>query len=110
MNIYQIKKEKYFNSNENMLFSRKTDKTIWKPPFSKRIPPPPTFQLTSLVLNNFLMTPRLVQILKIRTPLILGGRKLCMYIIHELYKLNYLFSIIILLIVNFNVYEILYLN
>ena len=33
--------DKNSNSNENMLFLRKTDETIWKPPspFSKRTPP-----------------------------------------------------------------------
>ena len=31
VNIYQ--KKKYSNSNENMLFLRKTDETIWQPPF-----------------------------------------------------------------------------
>ena len=31
VNIYQAKK--YSNSNENMLFVRKTDETIWKLPF-----------------------------------------------------------------------------
>ena len=31
MNIYQTKKKS--NCNENMLFLRKTDETIWKPPF-----------------------------------------------------------------------------
>ena len=31
VNIYQTKK-KYSNSNENMLFLRKTGETIWKPP------------------------------------------------------------------------------
>ena len=31
MNIYQIKKDKKVNSDENMLFRRKTDETIWKP-------------------------------------------------------------------------------
>ena len=30
VNIYETKKS---YSNENMLFSRKTDETIWKPPF-----------------------------------------------------------------------------
>ena len=43
MNIYQTKKKKYSNSNENMLFCRKTDETVWKHPLSKRTPP---FQLT----------------------------------------------------------------
>ena len=38
MNIYQTKK-KYSNSNENMLFCRKTDEIVWKPPLSKRPPP-----------------------------------------------------------------------
>ena len=32
VNIYQAKKKKYSNSNENMLFCRKTDETVWKPP------------------------------------------------------------------------------
>ena len=31
--------DKNSNSNENMLFLRKTDETIWKPPLSKRTPP-----------------------------------------------------------------------
>ena len=31
VNIYQTKKTKYSNSNENMLFCRKTDGTVWKP-------------------------------------------------------------------------------
>ena len=39
INIYQTKEKKYSNSNENMLFCRKTDETVWKPPFSKRTPP-----------------------------------------------------------------------
>ena len=34
-------RQKKSNSNENMLFWRKTDETIWKPPLSKRTPPPP---------------------------------------------------------------------
>ena len=53
------------NSNENMLFLRKTDKTIWKPPFL-RVPP---FQLTPIFLSNFFMTPLFVEISKTRTPL-----------------------------------------
>ena len=64
MNIYQTKK-KYSNSNENMLFCRKTDEIVWKPPLSKR---PPPFQLTSVFLSIFFMTPLFVQILKTRTP------------------------------------------
>ena len=39
VNIYQTKKKKYSNSNENMLFCRKTDETVWKPPLSKRTLP-----------------------------------------------------------------------
>ena len=35
VNIYQTKKS---NSNENMLFLRKTDETIWKPPFIREPP------------------------------------------------------------------------
>ena len=40
MNIYQTKKKKYSSSNENMLFYRNTDETVWKPPhpISKRTP------------------------------------------------------------------------
>ena len=34
------RKKKYYNSNENMLFLRKTDETIWNP-FYLREPPPP---------------------------------------------------------------------
>ena len=39
-NIYQIKKS---NSDDNMLFLRKTDETIWKPPSFQEDPPPPPF-------------------------------------------------------------------
>ena len=61
---YLPDKEKYSNSNENMLFLRKTDQTIWKPPL----------QLTPLFLSNIFMTPLFVQISKTRNrPLILGG-------------------------------------
>ena len=53
MNIYETKKgkKKYSNSNENILFCRKTDKTIWKPPFQ---------------LSSFFMTYLFVQFLKTR--------------------------------------------
>ena len=53
MNIYQ--KKNYSNSNGNMLFLRKTDETVWKPPFLRE----PPFQLTPLFLSNFFMTPSL---------------------------------------------------
>ena len=78
MNIYQTKKgsKKYFNSNENMLFLRNTDKTIWRPPFLKD--PPPPFFLIKLsisnhffklsISNHFFITPLFVQILKTRIP------------------------------------------
>ena len=49
------------------------------PPLSKRPPPPST---NPLLLSNFLLTLLFVQILKIRTPLILGGRKLCKHTIY----------------------------
>ena len=55
------------NSNENMLFLRKTDKTIWKPPLSKSIPPP-HFQLNPLFLSNFLWPPSLSKFQKQDTP------------------------------------------
>ena len=62
MNIYHTK-TKYSNSNENMLFWRITDKTIWNS----------SFQLTPLYLSNFFMIPLFVWILKIKPPhLILG--------------------------------------
>ena len=61
MNIYQTKKKKYSNSNENMLFCRKTDETVWKPP-------PPLSKRTPLFLSSFFMTPLFVQILKTRNP------------------------------------------
>ena len=44
--IYQTKN--YSNSNKSMLFLRKTDEAIWKPP--------PPFQLTPLYLSNFFRT------------------------------------------------------
>ena len=37
---YLPDKKKYSSSNENMLFLRKTHKTIWKPSLSKRNPLP----------------------------------------------------------------------
>ena len=58
----QKKKIMHSNSNENMLFWRKTDETIWKAPLSKRTSPstnPP-------YLSKFFMTPLFVQILKTR--------------------------------------------
>ena len=58
-------RQKKSNSNENMLFWRKTDETIWNPPLSKRTPP---FPLTPLLLSNFFMIPLFVQISKTRTP------------------------------------------
>ena len=67
MNIYHTK-TKYSNSNENMLFWRITDKTIWNS----------SFQLTPLYLSNFFMTPLFVWILKIKPPhLILGVKGEC---------------------------------
>ena len=35
---YLSDKKKYSNSNENMLFLKKTDETIWKPPFLRKLP------------------------------------------------------------------------
>ena len=63
MNIYQTIKS---NCNENILFWRKIDETIWKPPLSKRTPPP--FQLTPLFLRRIFMTPLFGQFSKTRTP------------------------------------------
>ena len=48
VNICQTKK-KYSNSNKNMLFWRKNNDTIWKPPLQRELP----FQLTPLFLGNF---------------------------------------------------------
>ena len=36
---YLPDKKKYFNSNENMLFLKQTDETIWKPPFLRESSP-----------------------------------------------------------------------
>ena len=47
-------------------------KQFGNPPFVKE---PPLFQLTPRFLRNFFMTPLFVQILKTRTPLILGGEE-----------------------------------
>ena len=62
----------FSNSNENMLFWRKTDEILWKPP-----PPPflrePPLSTNPLPLSNLFMTPLLVRILKTGTPLFLGG-------------------------------------
>ena len=71
VNINQRKKEKkYSNSNENILFWRKTNKTIWKPPFLRE----PPFTLTPPISEQFFRDPLFVQILNARTPrLILGG-------------------------------------
>ena len=62
MNVYHTK-TKYSNSNENMLFWRITDKTIWNS----------SFQLTPLYLSNFFMTPLFVWILKIKPPHLIWG-------------------------------------
>ena len=70
------------NSNENMLFLSKTDKTIWKPPLSKSIPPlpPPPLSTKPPISEQFFMTSLFVQISKTRYPsLILGGRELWSY-------------------------------
>ena len=53
----------YFNSNENMLFWRKT---VWNPPFNE----PP-------ISKQFFHEHLFVQILKIRTPPNFRGEKLC---------------------------------
>ena len=49
MNIYLPDKEKkkYSDSNENMLFCRKTDETVWKP----TPPPPPPLVFNKVVFN-----------------------------------------------------------
>ena len=52
--IYQTKN--YSNSNKSMLFLRKTDEAIWKPPPTFVREPPPPFQLTPLYLSNFFRT------------------------------------------------------
>ena len=55
---YLPDKKKYSGSNENILFLRKTDETIWKPPFLREPPPPPPpppLQLTPLFLSNFIL-------------------------------------------------------
>ena len=73
MNIHQTKKEKkYSNSNENMLFWRKTDETICNlPPFSKRTPP---FSTNSPISEQFFHDPPLYPNFKNKKPsLILGG-------------------------------------
>ena len=56
--------DKNSNSNENMLFLRKTDETIWKPPlpFLREL----SLSTDPLFLSNFSMTPVFVQILKTR--------------------------------------------
>ena len=51
----------------------KTDKAIWKPPLSKRTPPP--FQLTFYFWANFSWAPSLSKFQKQETPLLLGGRE-----------------------------------
>ena len=58
-----------------MLFWRKTDETIWKPPFSKRPPPPP---LSTNHPEQFFHDPPLCPNFK-NNVLILGGRKLCLF-------------------------------
>ena len=56
-----------------MLFWRKTNKTIWKPPFLRE-PPPPPFTLTPPISGQFFHDPLFVQILNARIPrLILEG-------------------------------------
>ena len=67
-------RQKKPNSNENMLFWRKTDETIWKPPLSKRTS---TFQLTPYFWAIFSWSPSLPKTRNSPPPLILGGRKLC---------------------------------
>ena len=68
----------YSNSNENMLFLRKTDETIWNPlplplPFLRESPLP----TNPLLLSNFFMIPLFVQISKMRprppTPRLISG-------------------------------------
>ena len=55
-----------------MLFWRKTNKTIWKPPFLRE--PPPPFTLTPPISEQFFHDPLFVQILNVRIPrLILEG-------------------------------------
>ena len=79
MNIYQTRK-KYSHSNENTLFWRKTDETIWNPLFSKRTVP---FQLTPYLWAIFSWPPFLSEFQKQKTPLILGGGT--MKIPHSMY-------------------------
>ena len=67
-------RQKKSNSNEKMLFRRKTDETVWKPPLSKKTPPsppPPAILTNPLFLINFFMTPLFVQISKTRTLLLI---------------------------------------
>ena len=75
VNIYQ--KKKYSNSNENMLFLRKTDETIWNLPIplSKRKPlssnPPYFWAIFSwLFMTLFFQEGVFVQISKARPPII----------------------------------------
>ena len=54
VNIYQTKKT-YSNSNEKMIFLRKTDETIWKPPspFLREAPISEQFFHDLLLCSNF---------------------------------------------------------
>ena len=58
------RKKKYSNSYENMFFWRKTDKTIWKPPFPRQLPSPHPLSTNPPISEQFFMTRLFVQIFK----------------------------------------------
>ena len=66
--------DKNSNSNENMLFLRKTDEAIWKPPLLRQ----PPLSTNPPISEQFFHDPSLCPNFKneIHLPLILRGRKL----------------------------------